>query len=146
LIWKVLNVTNSHVTNSRYWPLPTKRNLAGARITASRPRNYGSLKMPSIRAKNRSKSEAKIWSEAKNVVPLQSIREMLCECGLRLSIARARSALRSPCTTLALSGQSGRRLPDVVSRKVSLIPRKMRFSESRAMPRISSAEREHLRW
>ena len=27
----------------------------------------------------------------------------LCECGLRLSIARASSALRSPCTTLAPS-------------------------------------------
>ena len=26
----------------------------------------------------------KIWNKPKNVVPLQSIREMLCECGLRL--------------------------------------------------------------
>ena len=112
-IWKVLNVTNSHVTNSRFWPLLTKRNLADTKITVSRPRNYGSwkcrqlvLKIASKREQsdaciysavreqfrwiiyqNRSKSGAKIWSVAKNVVPLQSIREMLCECGLRLSIA-----------------------------------------------------------
>ena len=48
-------------------------------------------------------SRIEIWIRAKNVVHLQSIREMLCECGLRLSIARASSALRSPCTTLAMS-------------------------------------------
>jgi len=56
-----------------------------------------------IRAENRPKSKGKIWKRTKNVVPLQSIREMLCEFGLRLSTARASSALRSPCTTLALS-------------------------------------------
>ena len=42
-----------------------------------------------------------IWNLAKNVVPLQSIREMLCECGLRLSIALSELgsafALHHPC-------------------------------------------------
>ena len=46
-----------------------------------------------------------IWIRTRNVVPLQSIREMLCECGPRLSIARASSALRSPCTAIALVNQ-----------------------------------------
>ena len=45
---------------------------------------------------------SEIWKRTKNVVPLQSIREMLCECGLRLSIARASSALHSPCTSLVI--------------------------------------------
>ena len=64
-----------------------------------------------------------IWKRMRNVVPLQSIREMLCECGLRLSIARASSALRSPCTTLVIVNherhKAGCRPPGAVGRNDS---------------------------
>ena len=48
------------------------------------------------------KSCGKICIIQKLFVTLQSIREMLCECGRRLSKGQASLPLHSPCTTLAL--------------------------------------------
>jgi len=42
-----------------------------------------------------------IWKFQVFFVTLQKQWRCFCECGLRLSKARASSALRSPCTTLA---------------------------------------------
>ena len=40
-----------------------------------------------VATENRPNSKAKIWKRTIYFVPLQSIREMLCECGLRLGKA-----------------------------------------------------------
>ena len=86
-------------------PKPAKSNLHGAKNYRFETSKLRFFQIRQIHAENRLKSAGKIWKYWIIFVPLQSIREMLCECGLRLSIARASSALHSPCTTLALSGQ-----------------------------------------
>ena len=70
-------------------------------------------------AKNFEKSWQNIWKCQKNFVPLQSIREMLCERGLRLGKASKLDfslALHHPCTSHEI--KSGRRRADVDRRKV----------------------------
>jgi hypothetical protein len=85
--------------------------------------------MPSIGAENRSKSEAKIWNCTKYFVLLHCQSEIKASALLRLKIGIKREAA-ARCSQSQIKSNT---MKDAIKREQS-------------DARISSAEREHLRW
>ena len=96
-LWKVLNVTKSHVTESTKSVRDCKQYIWRGQTIRLRCGNVSFLNFNRFSHVSR----IEIWIRTKNVVSLYSqTRSCEYEWRLRLSIARASSALHSPCTSL----------------------------------------------
>ena len=112
------------------WPLATKRNLTDTKITASRARNYGSFKFIKFVLKIAPNRCPKFGS-AQKMLYLCIVNRWSSESH-ESSLSNGRVATEKD-TVNHERQQSGKRQADVDCCNKSLIPWKMRLSESRAM-------------